>query len=237
MKKILLIDDAKEIHVLLNAVFQQESVLVSAYDLKQAHRLLEHEKFNLILLDILLPDGDGLDFFAKIRSYNLAKDTPIILLTGKNELSTKSIGFALGAEDYIVKPFDPLEVKLRCTSKIAKFETKISQDAIFQAADLRFEIPSQRAFLSGKQLNLTPTGFKLLLYLSKNEGAVLSRNQLIDNVWGVGTYIVDRTVDTHVGAVRKQLKSSNVSIVSVHGLGYKLVLETAGTDSQKNKAS
>jgi two-component system, OmpR family, phosphate regulon response regulator PhoB len=228
MSKILLVDDAKDIHMILNAVFDEDQIIVSAFDLKHATQLLEKEVFDLILLDIVLPDGDGLEFCAKLRAQSSTKDIPVIFLSGKSDLSAKSIGFSLGAEDYIVKPFEPLEVKLRCTAKLKKYEVKKYKETQFKIGDLRFEIPSQRVFLKNdlteELLNLTPTGFKLLLYLARNESQVLSREQIINAVWGAGTFIVDRTVDTHVGSIRKRLTTANLSIQSVHGQGYKLHL-------------
>lgn len=231
MEKILLIDDSKDTHLVLNTVFSDDYILMSAFDLKQASQFLAKDVFDLILLDITLPDGDGMDFFAKLRSQGLIKETPVIFLTGKNDLATKTIGFSLGAEDYIVKPFDVLEVKLRCVVRIKKNHVKRAKEAQQKMGELRFDIPSQRAFLAmeltEKLLELTPTGFKLLLYLAQNESQVFSREQLINAVWGSGTFIVDRTVDSHVVLLRKQLNGSSISIRSVHGHGYKLTMVTA----------
>ena len=121
MQKILLIDDAKDTHLILREVFDGDVVITSAYDLNQAVQWFEKNTFNLVLLDIMLPDGDGLEFFARIKNKINVKDIPFILLTGKTDFATKSTGFSLGAEDYIVKPFDPLEVRLRCMAKMKKF--------------------------------------------------------------------------------------------------------------------
>ena len=228
MSKILLVDDAKDVHLILNEVFDSEYSLTSAFSLNQASQLLDSEVFDLILLDIILPDGDGLDFCATLQSKSTLREIPVIFLTGKNDFAAKSIGFSLGAEDFIVKPFDASEVKLRCVAKIRKYQSKGNREAVHQIGDLRFEIRSQRIYLrqelNEKKLELTPTGFKLLLYLAQNEGQVFTRDQLINSVWGHGTYIVDRTVDTHVGALRKQLAGSRVSVQSVHGQGYRLVV-------------
>jgi two-component system response regulator ResD len=242
MGKILLVDDAKETHLVLQEIFDQEHTMKSAYDLAQATMLLDQEPFDLVLLDIMLPDGDGLEFCAKLRAKKSTKDLPVIFLTGKTDLAAKSIGFSLGAEDYIVKPFDAEEVKLRALSKIRKFTEKAARDTNQVIGDLRFEIPSQRVFLrqetGEKRLDFTPTGFKLLLHFCQNETLVFTRDQIITAVWGQGTFIAERTVDTHIGTVRKQLGDSRVSIQSVHGYGYKLSIApvNANSDSKKKAA-
>ncbi len=229
MGKILLIDDSKDTHLILQQVFDNDHVLKSAYNLHQAKVIMEHENFDLILLDIGLPDGDGLEFCADLRTRKSTQETPIIFLTGKDEISAKSIGFSLGAEDYIVKPFNVAEVKLRCVSKLRKYLERDRREAVQTIGDLRFEVPSQRAFLrkdgGEKRLDLTPTGFKLLFYFCQNESQIFTRDQLISAIWGQGTFIVERTVDTHIGAIRKQLVGSSTTIQAVHGYGYRLSAE------------
>ena len=230
MGKILLVDDSKDTHLILQQAFDHDHTLKSAYDLRQAIAILEQENFDLILLDIMLPDGDGLEFCAKLRTKQPTQETPIIFLSGKNEISAKSIGFSLGAEDYIVKPFDVDELKLRCVSKLRKHLERDRRDAVHTMGDLRFEVPSQRVFLKleagEKKLDLTPTGFKLLFHFCQNESQIFTRDQLISAIWGHGTFIVERTVDTHIGAIRKQLVSSSTTIQAVHGYGYRLTIES-----------
>lgn len=241
MGKILLVDDAKETHLVLRETFDHDHALTSAFDLSQALQFLEKEPFDLILLDIVLPDGDGLEFCAKLRARKQTKEIPVIFLTGKTDIAAKSIGFSLGAEDYIVKPFDPEEVKLRSVAKLRKFQDKNSREAVQVVGDLRFEIPSQRVFLrqdkGEKRLDLTPTGFKLLLYFSQNESQVFTRDQLISAVWGQGTFIAERTVDTHIGTVRKQLVGSRIHIQSIHGCGYKLSIEVSANASRNRNVA
>lgn len=240
MGKILLVDDAQETHLILQETFDQNHNLKSVYNLAQATQSLEKDTFDLILLDIMLPDGDGLEYCAKLRANKKTKDIPIVFLTGKTDLAAKSIGFSLGAEDYIVKPFDPQEVKLRVEAKLRKFQEKSAKDTVHAIGDLRFEIPSQRVFLRDdkgeKRLDLTPTGFKLLLYFCQNESLVFTRDQIISAVWGQGTYIAERTVDTHIGTVRKQIVGSRVNIQSVHGHGYKLTVESSADSKNKSVA-
>lgn len=240
MGKILLVDDAQETHLILQEMFDQDHALKSVYNLAQAASSLEKDLVDLILLDIMLPDGDGLEFCAKLRAQKRTKDIPVIFLTGKTDLAAKSIGFSLGAEDYIVKPFDAQEVKLRVEAKLRKFQDKSTKETVLTLGDLRFEIPSQRVFLrqekGEKRLDLTPTGFKLLLYFCQKEDQVFSRDQIISAVWGQGTFIAERTVDTHIGTVRKQLVGSRMTIQSVHGYGYKLLVAADAAAAKKHVA-
>lgn len=235
MKKILIVDDARDVHMLLNEIFDGELLVTSAYDLMQARQFLKEQKFDLILLDVNLPDGDGFEFCAEMQQY--PPSPPVIFLTGKSDLAAKSVGFSLGAEDYIAKPFHALEVKLRCLARLKKYHINDTKKAQHQIGDLRFDIPSLRVFQKTQDkeeaLDLTPTGFKILLYMAQHPDQVFTRDQLISAVWGQNTYLVDRTVDTHISTLRKQLNRSNVSIKAVHGTGYKLLCSSVVRSSSK----
>ena len=240
MQKILLIDDSKDTHLILREVFEGEVIITSAYDLSHAVQWFEKNTYDLVLLDIMLPDGDGLEFFARIKNKNNIKDIPFIMLTGKSDFATKSTGFSLGVEDYIVKPFDPLELRVRCLAKMKKYGIKKEAITQLTVGPLKFDIARQRVSLTTdneeKQLQLTPTGFKILHYLSMHQDQVFSRDQIINVVWGLGTHIVDRTVDTHIGTIRKQLCDPVVTIQSVHGEGYKIVINPTAQRSKKSAA-
>ncbi len=241
MAKILLVDDIENIHLTVKAVFGHEHTVVSAYDLAQAADQIERSNFDLILLDVMLPDGSGFEFCALLQQNPTAKNIPVFFLTGKSDLSAKTIGFSLGAEDYIVKPFDVAELKLRCEARLRKEKTR-RQDDQCKIGDLRLEISSHRVHLKTKEserrLQLTPTGFKLLLCFAQNEGRVFTRDQLINSVWGHGTFIAERTVDTHIATLRKQIIDSEVAIEVVHGTGYRIVshkkIKSAKKDSLLN---
>jgi two-component system, OmpR family, response regulator len=228
MTKILVVDDSIDVHTLLRAVFEPEYFVVSVYRLQEAALILKKENFDLILLDVKLPDGDGFNFCANLKQNPTLKLVPVIFITGQYDISDKAIGFSLGAEDYIVKPFNPIEVKMRCDARIVKIKSKREKESQMRFGKLRIDTIAQKIFLShdgGEELlNLTPTGFKFLLYLVSNPEQVFSRDQLITAVWGPGTHIVDRTVDSHVAALRKLLINSGLKIEAIHGVGYKLVM-------------
>lgn len=230
LPRILLVDDAEQTHLILNEVFFNEASLSSVFNLSDASKIFEKEIFDLVLLDIMLPDGNGLEYFADLQKQPSFQNTPVIFLTGKSEFSAKSMGFNLGAEDYIVKPFNPEDVKLRCLSKVRKFQQFSKQPMQQTFGHLRLDLQAQLVFkksTSGEiDLQLTPTEFKLLHFLSKNVDHVYSRSQIIEAVWGTGTHIIDRTVDTHLASLRKKIRETSVSIKAVHGQGYKLLVES-----------
>lgn len=238
MSKILVVDDAKMIHFLLRGVFEVDHVLISAFTLQEATELLRKEKFDLIILDVKLPDGDGFNFCASLQFFPNAKSVPVIFLTGQSDISDKSIGFSIGAEDYIVKPFNPAEVKLRCEVRLRKLQNSKDRETSLRFGDLRVDTTTQKVFLCSENgeeaLNFTPIDFKLLYYLASHPDQVFSRQQLISAIWGEGTHIVDRTIDTHVGTIRAQLKRSNQKIQSVHGIGYRMT--TAKSTPKKSAA-
>ncbi len=226
MSKIIIIDDARDVHLLLREIFYLDHSVTSAFTLSEASQLIRAQSFELILLDVKMPDGDGFHFCASLQQNSETRNIPVIFITGKSDIADKAIGFSLGAEDYIVKPFNAAEVKLRCEARIRKLDSKKSRDSVVRSGNVKIEITMQKATLihDGKEesINLTPTGFKLLLYLVTHHDQVFTRDQLISAVWGDGITIVDRTIDTHIGALRKVLRNADFQIQSVHGVGYRL---------------
>ncbi len=229
MSKILVIDDAPDVHLILREVFLPDHHVTSAMTISEAAHFIRNDKFDLIILDVKLPDGDGFNFCASLQLNAATKATPVFFLTGKSELIDKSMGFSLGAEDYIVKPFDATEVRLRCEARLRKIAGLRNQESIVNCGNLRIETTSQKVYLvienQETMLNFTPNGFKLLNYFLSHMDQVFSRDQLITAVWGENIHIVDRTVDTHIAAIRNQLKQSSLKIHSVHGVGYRVSLE------------
>ena len=232
MSKILVIDDAADIHFILREVFLPDHQVTSAMTILEASNCIRNDKFDLIILDVKLPDGDGFKFCASLQLNMTTKSIPVFFITGKSEISDKSIGFSLGAEDYIVKPFDATEVRLRCEARLRKIAGQRSQESVYNCGHLRIETTSQKVHLvldnQETMLNFTPNGFKLLLYLLMHLDQVFTRDQLISAVWGENIHIVDRTIDTHIAAIRSQLKKSGLKIHSVHGVGYRISLDEPG---------
>ncbi|MGE4130898.1 MAG: response regulator transcription factor [Bdellovibrionales bacterium] len=225
MKQILLVDDNKEIHRLVQAAISGLADLCYSENWKKGLEQIQHGQFDLVLLDVELPDGNGVDLCTEVRK--TSPDTQIFFLTSHSELSEKVLGFAAGADDYITKPFLPLELKARIESRFRRI------DQIEEAADhLRFkeiEIRKSRQeikILSGskrQKVDLTALEFKLLVLLAERPFEVISRDEILDTLWGKDVHVYARSVDTHVSKLRKKLSGQSQLVQSVHGSGYKFV--------------
>lgn len=221
MKTILLVDDSKEIFNMVSLSVDSVADLHWAADLHTARSLIKETVFDLILLDIELPDGSGVDFCSEIQSLNV----PVFFLTSHEALADKVLGFSAGADDYITKPFALLELKARVEAKLKK------TDALKRASDvlkweeltinkLRQEV---RILKDGQyeKIELTALEFKLLMYFANKPLQVIPRDELLDKLWGHDVHVYARSVDTHVSKLRKKLDSVSHVIESVHGSGYK----------------
>jgi DNA-binding response OmpR family regulator len=224
--QILLVEDAADCQVLVKeTLFQSAKVRVAA-SLKEARNALKNEKFDLILLDLSLPDGDGMEFFSEIQSKKISSEIPVIFLTSKGESAVQVTAFSLGADDYVVKPIRPMEFRARVEARLKKVtRTQLNETTVIRG-DLRIELSSQQAFIevtgSKRDLALTGREFKLIYHLARYEGTIFSRDQLISAVWGDSVHVMDRTVDTHVYTLRKKLGVHAHYIESEVGLGYRL---------------
>jgi DNA-binding response OmpR family regulator len=227
VKSILCIEDNAEIQILVEASLDPLRVVLVG-TIAEARAALEREQFHLIILDLELPDGDGLKFMTELNAHSPAlKDTPVFVLTGKSDTANKVIAFSLGVEDFITKPFDPVELKARVNAKLRKLENLIDQRDVIKIKDLTIILSRQRVAIqtAGAQedINLTSIEFKLLSTFAHAPDRVFSRDQLLDLVWGSATHITDRTVDTHVGHLRKKIANASVKIETVINEGYRLV--------------
>lgn len=222
MKTVLCVEDNREIQILVRAALDQHSVL-AVENLKEARRVLKESRVDLLVLDLELPDGDGLDLLAEIEG----QWTPVFILTGKTEISKKVIAFSLGADDFLAKPFDPLELRARANAKFKKMDQATEHQNTLRIRNLTIEIEKQKVYCSdlGAQgaIGLTSLEFRLLLAFARSPERVFSRQILLDKVWGTDVNITDRTVDTHVNHLRKKLKASAVKIETVLNEGYRLV--------------
>jgi DNA-binding response OmpR family regulator len=219
--QILLIDDDIEIHTQIKLTLNNCDLFFSE-NLTEAWNILDDQNIDLIILDVTLPDGDGFSFFLELRNKKQFSAVPVIFLTSKDNSRDKVIGLSLGADDYVVKPFDRLELNARVALRLSNSKRKISD--LFKKTDLEFEVLNQRLYLIKEnkkiQINLTGFEFKLLLYLAEREDQVLSRRKLLEAIWDSNLNVVDRTVDVHISNLRKKMKNSIYTIRSVYGEGY-----------------
>lgn len=223
-KKVLVVDDEKLIVKGIRFSLEQEGMEVDcAYDGEEAYNMAKEKEYDMILLDVMLPKMDGFEVCQAIREFS---DMPIIMLTAKGEDMDKILGLEYGADDYITKPFNILEVKarikaiMRRTTGATKKETV---SAVIEKGDLKLDCDSRRLFILGKEINLTGREFELLELLVKNENKVYSREKLLEIVWGKDYPGDVRTVDVHVRRLREKVESNPSEPKYVHtkwGVGY-----------------
>ena len=203
-KKVLVVDDEKMIVKGLRFSLEQDGMEVdSAYDGEEALNAVKQNTYDVILLDVMLPKLSGFEVCQQIREFS---DVPIIMLTAKGEDMDKILGLEYGADDYITKPFNILEVKARIKAimrRSSKKETKAEEDSNLRIfGDMKIDIDSRRVFIDDKEVNLTVKEFDLLELLMNNPNKVYSREKLLNDVWGY-EYLGDvRTVDVHVRRLR-----------------------------------
>lgn len=227
MKKILIVDDDQDIFNLINAALGQEYELTWASNIADAREEFSKVEYDFIILDEMLPDGRGTEFCHHVKQDLKRPDLPIVMLTSQKELENKLNAFESGADDYVTKPFEPLELKARIQ---ARLRTSHSGEAnIMVKGDLRFDLSTQALSLEisgiANQVDLTPIEFKILYFMAKDEGNIFSREVILTEIWGKNNYVVDRTVDQHISKIRKKISSSQYTIKSAHGKGYRFLKE------------
>jgi two-component system OmpR family response regulator len=220
---ILIVEDDRNLAGLLKYNIEKGGHLsLHAETGEEALRLLQQHAVSLVLLDIMLPGIDGFEVCRKIRQNALWGDLPIIMLTAKGEEIDRVLGFELGIDDYVVKPFSPRELNLRIRA-ILKRDRRQRQDIEekLQSSGIEIDIGRHTATLDGRQLVLTLMEFKLLTLLMKRKGKAQTREVLLNDVWDVDKSINTRTIDTHVTRLREKLGDTGRLIKTVRGLGYK----------------
>ncbi len=224
MNKVLIVDDAEEIILAVESALAPLGVeTMTAQTVSEALQKAAVNLFDLVIIDIMLPDGDGFDLFTKIRSLHDYKKVPVIFLTAKDDIASKVSAFSLGADDYVVKPFHLLELRARVENKLKKHAEMSMEGDQITAGPLTLEVSSQRLKVRGKGefIALTPREFKILLLLVKSPDRIFSREYILDKIWGQDVFVTDRTVDAHVCYLRKKLSKFSTHIESVPGEGYR----------------
>ncbi len=184
---------------------------------------LSRKSFDLVLLDIMLPGMDGFELCRKIRQHQLYKDIPIIMVTAKGEEIDRILGFELGIDDYVIKPFSPRELSLRIRAILKRERRQGGKvNEVLKTGGLEVDLTRHIVTLDGKELVLTLMEFKLLVALLKRKGEAQSREALLSDVWDIDKSISTRTIDTHITRIREKLGETGSIIKTVRGLGYKL---------------
>jgi len=222
--KILVIEDEPDIRRNLEYNLGREGFNASSVgSLDEAGEKLKSKKFDLILLDLMLPDGSGLDLCKKIKSNSETEATPIIILTAKDDEVDKVVGFELGADDYVTKPFSVRELILRIKAILKRSDTKTKEvvEVERQFGDLKIDVDSHEVHVDSQLIELTALEFRLLKELVDKRGRVQSRDQLLSEVWGYNAEVTTRTVDTHIKRLREKLGSMGKYVQTIRGVGYK----------------
>ena len=222
-KKILIVEDEKDIRDLLRHYLEKENFEVrGAEDGDTGLRELAKGKYDLVILDLMLPGMDGLEVCRVLRSQARTADLPVIILTAKGEEADRVVGLELGADDYITKPFSPREVLARVKAIFRRLAKPKNREAKQEYGGISLDPLGHEVFYKGKVQSLTSKEFKLLEYFLANRGRVLSRDLLMNEVWGYDYFGTTRTVDVHVAHLRQKLPVLDDSLISLKGLGYKL---------------
>ncbi len=219
MAKILVVDDEEGIRDVMREYLELEGNTVGeAVDGMDAIRKAKEGDYDLILMDVMMPKLDG---YSAVKEIKKDKNIPVIMLSARTEEYDKLFGFEIGADDYVTKPFSPKEVVARITAVLRRGKatpSKIVSDG------LEIDIAGRNVFVDGKKVFLTPREYDLFFYLVRNEGVAISRETLLQDVWGYDFFGEDRTVDTHIKMLRANLGNYRDKIVTLRGIGYKLVL-------------
>ncbi len=225
--KILVVDDEEHIVELLKFNLEDNGYkVIAAFDGEEALRKAETQTPNLILLDLMLPKMDGIEVCRKLKMNESTSETPIIMLTAKGEETDKVLGLEIGADDYVTKPFSVRELMARIKSVLRRSKANNNKKSnIITIGDVVIDIEKHEVTKNEEKLGLTLKEFELLRILSDNRGKVLSRNFLLDEVWGYDYYGETRTVDVHIRHLRKKLEDNDKKlkyIETVRGIGYKM---------------
>ena len=206
MNEVLLADDEPNQIELMKFNLEKNGFLVrSAYNGKQALDMIYEKKPNVLIADWMMPKMSGIELCRELRSNKDTKLLPIIMLSARSEDSDKSLGLDTGADDYISKPFSPMELVSRVKALIRRTNTSMSIDELI-VGELKISLSEMQVFRNDQLVKLGPKEFKLLTLLAERPGHIFSREKLLDSVWGHGIFIEDRTVDVHMSRLRKALR-------------------------------
>ena len=227
-EKILIVEDEKDIIKMLEYNLKKEGFrILSVQDGEDALDSANKERPDLIILDLMLPGMDGLEVCRNLKGDTKTASIPLIMLTAKSQESDKVVGLELGADDYMTKPFSPRELIARIKAVLRRVKEKDKLPEVLKVGDLFIDLSKITVSVKDKPVELTAKEFELLKTLIKAKGRVLSRDYLLDNIWGFdhAMEIQTRTVDVHIRTLRKKIKSESKRIVTVKNYGYRFEYE------------
>jgi len=225
LKKVLIIEDEPDMVRGLRHNFEFEGYQV--YVARDGHAALDEAartKPDIILLDVMLPKMSGLDVCRRLRAS--AVTTPIIMLTARGQETDKVVGLEIGADDYVAKPFSIRELLARVRAQLRRSTDGVRTPEKYAFGDVELDFKKYRAARAGQPIDLSPREFEIMKYFIAHEDEIVTRDQLLDEVWGLENYPITRTVDNHIAKLRQKIEvlaSNPQHIITVHGLGYKFV--------------
>ncbi len=222
MYKLLIVDDEAGIREIIKkyAVFEGHEV-TEASDGMEAVRICREKDFDIIVMDIMMPELDG---FSACREIRKTRKTPVLMLSARGEEYDKIHGFELGIDDYVVKPFSPRELMMRINAIITRTQGSLwdgNKKEIVSFEGLKVDFTGRLVYVDDVKIDMSPKEYDLLFYLVKNRGIALTREKLITDVWGYDFFGDDRTLDTHIKLLRKSLGDCSKFIVTLRGVGYR----------------
>ena len=219
MAKILVVDDEAKIRAIIKEYAEFEDYEVEeAADGMEAVDKVKKEDFDIIVMDVMMPRLDG---FSACKEIQKIKPTPVIMLSARGEEYDKLFGFEIGADDYVVKPFSPKELMARIRAVLNRASGSKNTEDVIRYKGLEINFTAREVKIDGKKVAMTPKEYDLLFYMVKNMNIALSREKLLEEVWGFDFYGDDRTVDTHIKMLRNSLGEYRNLIVTLRGMGYK----------------
>ena len=227
--RVLVIEDEPDIRKTIGYNLSKESFeVIQAASIEEGEKALASNKIDVIILDLMLPDGSGLTLCRDIKSEPNTKNIPVIILTAKTEEVDRVVGFELGADDYVTKPFSVRELILRVKAILKRgvsteIQTDNAQDTF---GELTLNYDEYQAYINNEEISLTALEFKLLKHLINRKGRVQTRDQLLEDVWGYSSNVTTRTVDTHIKRLREKLGIVGDHIQTIRGVGYRFSRKT-----------
>ena len=223
MYNILIVDDEAKIRELIKkyAVFEGHKVTEAANGM-EAVEICRKQDFDIIVMDVMMPELDG---FSACREIRKTKNIPMLMLSARGEEYDKIHGFEIGVDDYVVKPFSPKELMLRIDAIVRRAGSQAPANDIVEIGGLKIDFTARIVSIDGEKIDMSPKEYDLLFYMVKNRGKALTREQILTEVWGYDYYGDDRTLDTHIKLIRKELGDYAKYIVTLRGVGYRFDAE------------
>jgi len=223
IKSIAAVDDEEDILELLEVNLQKANYIVKTFiNGKTFLSYLEREVPDLLLLDMMLPDTDGLEILKTVKNTKRTMHIPVIMLTARGDETDKVVGLELGADDYITKPFSLKELTARIKAVLRRAEGVVEKNEIYAGKSVRIDLMKHEVYSDNRKIELTSTEFNILVMLAERKGWVFSREKILQRLWGNEKMVIARTVDVHIKKLREKLGKNGDIVKNIRGVGYKV---------------